>query len=106
MTVQFPDVFVIAGAAGIEIANPAEVVRADFLAARIVAAPLDSGSGVERQAEKRKAMASNLAGYAADFFRKVRIAQRAGHGGAIFKRGRRLPHFARSGWATPHPNGI
>src|SRR5260370_33756066 len=100
MTIQLPNELVIADQAGVEIRDAAEIVGAGFLAAHIVAAPVDLRSGIDRQAEKRKAMAANLGGDAADFSGIVRVAQGGGSGGAILKCGRRLAQFPRLGWGA------
>src|SRR5260370_28226720 len=106
MTIQLPNDLVVDYRVGVEIRDGSEIVGAGFLAAHIVAAPVDLRSGIERQAEKRKAMAANLGGDAADFSGIVRVAQGGGSGGAILKCGRRRAQFPRLGWGTQQENNV
>src|SRR5580698_8484361 len=71
MTIQFPDQFVVARAGRVEVRYAAEVDRAGFNAARIIAAPADVLAGVDDGPKNWKLVAMELIGQIDDLLRRT-----------------------------------
>jgi hypothetical protein len=89
MSVQFPDVFVVAGSFKVEVRDETKVGKAGYFVIDVVAPPLDFGTGRNRGAEDREAMSEYLPGECKDLVRRNRGDRWQGQVNALSPRGSR-----------------